>query len=290
LWKSFALSLEAAYRMGHAHQPMKSMAAFPKSFQWVGVCAAALALVAAGCSQAPPGNEYAALAFSPPQPPLFFKGWSALMLTNLSGFSARVAMVPDFPGMKPVSGQLLGQGSRLLFLPDPDKAKSKGTKDAGISFIWDTVHQEGYVLSEVLQAYAPVSASSLRFTNVVAGEKRGVPERMAGYLCTEQTLTVFGKDGLTSIFQVRQALDLQGFPLRMTSPATSAAFTLNVSQVRLAQQPGDLFQPPNSFSKYESVEAMMTELALRQQNLKRPPVPGGIEPGFTGSPGQPQPR
>jgi hypothetical protein len=199
-------------------------------------------------------------------------------------------MVPDFPGMKPSSGQLVGQGTRLLFLPDPDKTKAKGAREAGISFIWDTVQQEGYVLSDVLQAYAPVSSSSLRFTNVVAGEKRGQPERMDGYLCTEQTLTVFASDGTASIFEARQALDLKGLPLRIVSPPTSAAFTLSVTQVRLALQPDELFQPPAGFTKYASVEAMMTELALRQQNLKRPrneSMSESISPGMYGSP---QPR
>jgi hypothetical protein len=33
--------------------------------------------------------------------------------------------------------------------------------------------------------------------------------------------------------------------------------------------PNELFLPPNGFTKYESPEAMMTEMALRRVNLSR---------------------
>jgi hypothetical protein len=36
--------------------------------------------------------------------------------------------------------------------------------------------------------------------------------------------------------------------------------------------PSDLFLPPNSFTKYESSEAIMAELFLRKHNLNRKPT------------------
>ena len=58
-------------------------------------------------------------------------------------------------------------------------------------------------------------------------------------------------------------------PLRITGIANGAPITLAFSAIRREQVPEDLFQPPNGFTKYDSPEAMMTEMALRKVNLGR---------------------
>ena len=210
----------------------------------------------------------------PPQPPAFLSGPGAVLLTNAEGFSSYAVMEPG-PGSiggKTVSGQLLARGGKLLFLPDADKTQKKPARSVGISYLWDVAQGSGYVLSEALQGYAPVS-SRARCTNLVAEIHDAAPQRIDGHPCVAQTMTMSASDGSMVRFEAWQATDLNGLPVRVASAANSASFTLNLSKVRLAPQPGGLFVPPSGFTRYNSVEAMMTELALRQQNLSRP-TPG----------------
>jgi hypothetical protein len=82
---------------------------------------------------------------------------------------------------------------------------------------------------------------------------------------------VTASDGAATFFQVWRATDLKGVPLRIICPSNGMPMTLTLSKVRLETVPADLFVPPNGFSKYDSVEAMMTELAMRGMNLGRKP-------------------
>ena len=84
-------------------------------------------------------------------------------------------------------------------------------------------------------------------------------------------------DGMTTAFRVWQATDLKNLPLRIVCPSGGLPMTLTLSKVRLEAVPDDLFAPPNSFTKYESSEAMMAELFLRKHNLSRKQVYQPVE-------------
>ncbi len=79
-------------------------------------------------------------------------------------------------------------------------------------------------------------------------------------------------DGVQTFFQVWRAMDLKGLPVRIICPSNGLPVTLTLSNVRLETVPPDLFLPPNGFTRYDSVESLMTELALRGMNLGRRPV------------------
>lgn len=64
-------------------------------------------------------------------------------------------------------------------------------------------------------------------------------------------------------------MDLRRFAVRINSATNSTFLSLNFSSVRLEAPSSELFQPPDGFTKYDSAEALMNELMVRQQNLKR---------------------
>ena len=87
---------------------------------------------------------------------------------------------------------------------------------------------------------------------------------------------------MATVFRVWRAADLKGLPLRIQCPSGGVPLTLTLSKVSLEAVPNDLFLPPNGFTKYESPEAMMTEMALRRVNLSRKQIyktPDIDEPG-----------
>src|SRR5215472_2007397 len=236
---------------------------------WPGICILAIALVFVGCGHSK--REDAAAAFSgppvAPQPPVFVRGSMALILTNSSGYEARVA-VEGGPYLEPgaaVGGELVCLGTKLLFNPDPNQ--KKGSSQIGrFNFLWDVATSKGYLLSEALQAYAPIS-SSAKFTNVMTKAEAAAEEQIDKHPCRPEEVTVSAEDGEKSVFTVWRAMDLKGFPMRVRSQSTR--LTLTFSQVHLESPPEEAFAPPDGFAKYDTAEGLIGELRLRQANLRR---------------------
>lgn len=206
-----------------------------------------------------------------PHPPIFFTGPACVLLTNTSGFSARVTAQTEglTESERNYAGQLLGLGTKLLFAPDPGAIPKKQGPEGGFSFIWDAAENRGFVLSEALQAYAPVSAST-HVTNLVVSSMPAVPQKLAGHTCELAQATAQKDDGGNALFELLRATDLKGFPLRISSGGTnSTPLTLTFSKVRLEPPGTDVFAPPDGFTKYSSPEAMADELAARNHNLRR---------------------
>jgi hypothetical protein len=245
---------------------------------------ALIGMLAAGCgSDRPDGpSGFRGAVFAPP-PPGFLSGPLALFLTNSDGFIGRVTCETKSSGDKPdrFSGQLLGRGTMLLFAPDLSAAEGKRYRGAGLGFIWDVQQHNGFLLSEILQAYAPIS-SKVFFTNMVLqpGAAQSQPEKLDGHACRQEVATVSLNDGSVIGFDVWRALDLKEFPVRIASVPPATPMTFSMSKIRLEAPSADVFQPPSGFTKYESAEAMLDELAARQQNLRRrgPSVPEDLVP------------
>jgi hypothetical protein len=207
-----------------------------------------------------------------PAIPLFLNGPMALLLTNADGFRARVVFESAAPSgvTQTTAGELMVRGSKLLFTPAPTSGAKHQPHSEDTAFIWDVNENRGYLLNDPLQAYAPVS-SSRQFTNVTTGAALNTasPEKVAGHPCQATEVTVTASDGVATVFRVWRAADLKELPLRIQCPSGGVPLTLNLSKVSLGAVPNDLFLPPNGFTKYESPEAMMTEMALRRVNMSR---------------------
>ncbi len=192
-----------------------------------------------------------------PQVPVLLSGPAAVLLTNTGGFSARVALQErsGLPGQVPAEGELLGLGSKLVFAPRESGRPDKNPEAGGFSYIWDVALGSGFILSEALQGYAPVS-STLRATNkVVSG-------------ASPLNVTVFLNDGAKEVFRVWPNGERREFPSRIES-SSAPVFTATVSKVRFQAPAADLFAPPPGFTKYPTPEALADEIAARRQNFRR---------------------
>jgi hypothetical protein len=243
-----------------------------------GWCALGMALLAIGCahSSREGGSLAAAVGDNAVKPPLFINGPVVLLLTNLDSYAAHVTLEAPAGTNSPetVSGTLVSRGGKVMFAPEPAGSAGKAVRASGISFIWDGPGNNGYVLSDALQGYAPISAVR-RVTNVVVrpGASGSARETIEGHACAAEEVTIATSDGAVLAARVWRAEDLKGVPLRIVVEGVTNALTLRLSQVRFEAVSQGLFSPPDGFSRYETAESMMNELGLRA-------VSGRKRPGF----------
>jgi hypothetical protein len=190
-----------------------------------------------------------------PQPPPLLTTPAALLLTNHAGFSSR--LVVESPGYS-TSGTLWAGNAKLRFLPDSEK-RVKNIPEGRYSFLWDVATRQGWVLSDALQGYAPMTlskmaeASSIRIEGVAGGDGRTIIAEMAG--------------GKTLQFTAIPSGGSKGVPVEIKGG--EPAFTAMLTKVNLAQPEAAMFEIPQGFTAYPSAEAMVDEMANRFRNLRK---------------------
>jgi hypothetical protein len=192
----------------------------------------------------------------------------ALLLTNANSFSAQLIYETrtSWGATQLVTGSFTGAGSKLAFQPDLPKTSHKNIQGRMV-FVWDTTQSSGYALSDALQGYAPFSESA-RFTSVVARKQNSTPVKISGHDCEEENAIIPGNDGSTNVLGVWRAADLRGFPLRVSAGTNASTAVLTFSRVQFGQ-PAEFLMPNEGFTKYESLDAMVTELVAREHNLHK---------------------
>jgi hypothetical protein len=214
-------------------------------------------------------------------PPEFLAGPLSVLLTNLDGFSASASASAPARNGKPelLTGDLLEREGRLIFQPATGVKGRHKRSEGGLFFIWHKDRNAGFVLSDPLQAYAPV-VSNINVTNIVWNTSGAVEEQANGHACRRVEAVVQSDDGSTARYAVWQAEDLKRCPVRIVSAGGAKAMTLNLLNVRLELPAPELFYPPEGFTKYETPATLMNELIMRQsafvksQNI----APGEGEP------------
>ena len=165
-------------------------------------------------------------------PPDFVTGPALVSLQNFDGFSADV-VATTANGAPAVSGQLIGLLGRLIYQPSTT-ANIKKAKyyRGGMFFIWDTTTQKGYVLSEALQGYAPIS-STAGVTNQVELTKELASEIVNGHPCHRGQVLIALSDGSSARLTEWRADDLRRFPVRVRSEIAGREITVDFSNIRL---------------------------------------------------------
>ena len=199
-------------------------------------------------------------------PPAFLTGPAAALLTNAGGFRAHVVVSNDLRMAKPVSGELFVRDGKLLFAAEPEKKNAGGA----FLFVSDLSNRQGFVWSEALQGYAPLTLNVWP-TNLVNQQNASGLQRFEGHVCQSAEAVVQMSDGSQARFQLMRALDLNRIPIHISSISNASGFSLTFSKIQPAAPPADVFTPPTDFTKYNSPEMMVTELIMRQHNLRRRP-------------------
>jgi hypothetical protein len=241
------------------------------------LAALAFLLAGAGCSTRH-AREGVLIGLLTPQPPAFLTGPMAVLLTNTCSYSARVNVETNWRSnpREIRSGSLLARDGKLMLAVDPDpSAARKSAREATFLFIWDVAAGQGFLLSEALQGYAPI-ATNTRCTEVTLEPTRGPAQKIDGHTCQRFEAAVKLNDGSTAQFHVWRAPALKDFPLHIAPAGDATVPGVKFSRVRFATVPLEMFSPPDGFTRYESTQALMTELVARQRNLVLKPK--GDEP------------
>jgi hypothetical protein len=245
---------------------MKNITTKLAGFLTGAIVSASFGLLIEGCAHHKEfsGTEQRALA----TPPAFLIGPMALLLTNANSYNAEVMYESrsDWGSTQAVSGSFVGTGRKLAFQPELPKA-SRQNKQGTMVFIWDTAQSSGYALNDALQGYAAYSGN-VQYTNVVADKQNTLTERIAGHECQRELAMAFGNDGSTNLLQVWRAADLHGFPVRVSGGSNSTTGVLTITKIQFGR-PAEFLMSQEGFTKYESPEAMVTELVARQHNFSR---------------------
>jgi hypothetical protein len=211
------------------------------------------------------------------------------MPANADGFAARVSFEIQTPegGADVLSGELMGRGGKLVFMPEASGARGKRLREARISFVWDHAEARGYMISDALQACAPLTPG-VAFTAAASGSAPSQPAaaKVEGHPCEVQDVTVSGNDGSTTSLRVWRATDLKGLPVQVAISPDLARPVFRLTKIRPASPSPDALVVSDGFTKYRNVEAMMNELRMRQQGMKRRPSREGPD-GEHGPPGAP---
>lgn len=220
------------------------------------VCAAAVVLLA-GCARDQIFITGQSTLLSP-QPPPIFSTPAVYLLTNSSGVLAKVR-IEDHLGKS--HGRLFARGTKLFYAPEEKKLPRRYGPSGGFSYLWDAAEGKGYVLSEALQGYAPISHSSTGPTNIL------VRAAESGSGLRAVVLTAQMANGKSIDFEANGGVQDNGLPARVSggNPPFSATF----EKVRSEPPPAEVFVVPEGFTPYKSGEAMVDELAVRYRNLKR---------------------
>jgi len=219
-----------------------------------------------------------------PQFPDFLRAPMGLLLTNGPGYSAQLeAQSTSLPVTeRTTSGQLLSRGGKLLFAPQQVEVDQKSERAGGFMFIWDVSAGSGFVLSEALQAYAPVG-TEMRVTNMIEQARTASAQKVGGHACSPTDVTMQLNDGTTATFEACRAADLNGLAVQLRTLTNSNPRTIVLSKIRPQVPAQELFAPPEGFSRYSSPEAMADEIAARQRNMRRGNR-GALEPIATPPP------
>jgi hypothetical protein len=189
-----------------------------------------------------------------------------VLLTNGNVFSSDFTMAfeEDSEHTLKISGQVLVRGGKLRLEAVFDKSNSKSMVAGDIGVIWDAASNQGYVFSEDLQGYAPIS-ETVHFTNILTQVVTSPIERIEGHPVEKANLTFTCSDGQTMDFQLYRVQGVGNLPMQIKSLNSAQFFTLALSKIRLETPAEELFLPPDGFTKYESEAAMLSELGIRQQ-------------------------
>jgi hypothetical protein len=244
-----------------------------------GSLALALALGPAGCKHEPERRlVYERDILFAPQPPPFIAGPMATAFTNRPGFSARVVASGVFADRSgQLSGQLLGRGPWLRLALDPRSTgrEKDRLEDPGFSFLWDVRLNQGYLLCEALQGYAPVSAPT-RYSELRENPEAGTPRTVGSWLASPVTVTATMAEGAKARYEVWRVRELDGFPVRLNALEGLGGVDVNLSKIRIQPPPADVFVVPEGFTQYKSAEALVDEIAIRRRALKQSELLPGV--------------
>jgi hypothetical protein len=230
------------------------------------------AVLFAGCASEQ-RKEAAMAHMGDETPPAFLTGPASAVLAGFDGFSADVvAASPSSPAAWLATGQVIERQGRLIFQPTTTANIKKGKiVRGGMYFIWDNAAHKGFVVSEALQGFAPITPPR-QVASVAPESNQPAPEQVNGHPCHRLEKKVVFSDGSTAKLTEWQADDLNRFPVRLRTESGGREETVDFSGVRFDVPSPELFAPPGDFTQYASPAALISELIIRESTFRTGPI------------------
>ncbi len=216
----------------------------------------------AGCvsTHPPVASDGRGQGIAAAQAPRFLIGPPGVLLTNAADYRARLTVIQTNRPAESISGNLFQQEGWLLFIPSVELSAERGGWAGRFRFLWDANRRTGYVLSEALQGYAPVKAST-QDVAILQDPATGSlgSERVGDRECLIEDIS-FRSGATRRRFRVARSEDPAAPPVQIRSLDENAGLTIHLSELEVERLSPELFSAPTRFSRYESGEAMVREL------------------------------
>jgi hypothetical protein len=165
-----------------------------------------------------------------------------------------------------VTGNLFQQEGALLFVP-AGAGEQAGSWAGRFRFLWDVNRQKGYVLSEALRGFTSISLPSRdnRAITTPPGTGDLTFASIDGRQCVVHELTVPAKQrqGRLTLWRADPAEP----PVQIRTDVTGPSVTIQLRRLAVDRLSPELFSIPAGFSRYDSVERMISELLHKPRPL-----------------------
>jgi hypothetical protein len=228
----------------------------------------ALILIAATSGCVHTGQRYGfavGVETSLPEATAIVTGPVAAGLAHGDAFTSEFTMTLQDASGPPLTGQLFAREGKLrLEVVFPQNRKTGRLGNFGV--IWDQTVRQGYIISDALQGYAPISEMTW-VTNLVTEAVAAPAERVEGHPVDHANVTFKDSGGQTTVIQLLRAQDMDNLPLQIHSLSGPQSFTLTLAKIQRVIPAIDLFSLPDGLTRYDSETALLGELAARQENV-----------------------
>jgi len=125
-----------------------------------------------------------------------------------------------------------------------------------------------YMVYPGMQSYVENALSDSETTTAPGDFKLATTElgkdTVDGHPCVKNKVIVTDKDGTPHESTVWNATDLQNFPVKIQTTEQGREMTMLFKDITFSKPGASLFEPPSDYTKYDSMQAMMQTVIMKQ--------------------------
>ena len=118
---------------------------------------------------------------------------------------------------------------------------------------------QAYIETALSEQEAAVSPSDYKMELTELGK-----ETVDGHPCVKNKAVVTDKEGAKHESTIWNATDLKKFPIKIENMENNMKVTMLFHDVTLTKPAADVFDPPASVTKYDSMQAMMQQVMMKR--------------------------
>jgi hypothetical protein len=153
-------------------------------------------------------------------------------------------------------------------MPPEAAAQMKAMGMGSMVMIGRADKKVSYLIYPGMQAYVESVQSDPETTTAPSDFKMETTElgreTVDGHSCVKNKVIVTGKDGTPHTSTVWNATDLKNFPVKIQTAEQGREMTMLYKNITFSKADASLFNPPSDYTKYDSMQAMMQAVMMKQ--------------------------